>query len=86
MAITAALELEADHPLFKEAKTLVERARVGGRPDKVARASIGGVAAATWCRWKRRCGLEVKVTNPGGQHATYEEPTYGGELYIPTED
>jgi hypothetical protein len=70
VAITAALELEPNHPLFRDAKAIVEQACAGSNTSKGSREQLGQVAAATWTRWKRRCGLEVKVTNPGGSHVS----------------
>ena len=70
VAITAALNLEPNHTLFRDAKTIVEQACASCRTSKGAREEMGQVAAATWTRWKRRCGLKVKVTNPGGSHAS----------------
>jgi hypothetical protein len=69
VAITAALELEPTHALFREAQRQVEATCAIATTSKEACELMGGVAPATWCRWKRRIGLEVKQTNPGRQHA-----------------
>lgn len=68
LAITAALELPDEHPMCEQAKSQVTAAALSAKTDKEARESLGGVAAGTWVRWKRRVGLEVKLTNPGGHH------------------
>lgn len=68
-AISAALALPDTHPLFYDARSIVRDALVEGGSDQRARELLGEVAPATWIRWKRRIGLEIKVTNPGRQNA-----------------
>lgn len=70
-AITAALELEPGHRLFREAKRLVEETSAIASTTKEACELMGGIAHGTWIRWKHRIGLEVKRTKPGRQHENH---------------
>jgi len=68
-AISYALKLQPQHPLFVVAKGIVIQANDTCDTSKEARAQIGDISPHTWTSWKRRIGLEVKVTNPGGKRA-----------------
>jgi hypothetical protein len=79
VAITAALELDPTVELYSVAAHMVSRAEANSTTSKRAREWLGGVSHSTFCRWKRKLGLEVRVTRPT-QKSEGDDFGRGGQL------